>query len=66
MSNNNDENTDDRLVTAKELLRVVWTDESRPSLQWLRQHTGKDVPATRVGRLFFYSPKKVRAALQIV
>jgi hypothetical protein len=54
-----------KLVTAKELLRLAWSDEARPSLQWLRQHTGKDIPAVRIGRLYFYDLNKVRSALGI-
>jgi hypothetical protein len=41
----------------------VWDAQSRPSMGWLRQHTGKDIPAVRIGRLYFYDPPKVRAAL---
>jgi len=53
-----------RLVSAKELLEILWSPESCPSMQWLRQHTGTDIPAVKVGRLYFYDPEKVRAALE--
>jgi hypothetical protein len=52
-----------QMVNAKRLLQQLWDGESRPSLQWLRMHTGKDIPATRIGRLWFYDLDKVRAAL---
>ena len=53
------------MVTAKKLLETLWDEDSRPSIQWLRQHTGVDIPAVRIGRLYFYHPNKVRAALQL-
>ena len=54
-----------RLVNARELLEMLFNPESRPSIQWLRQHTGKDIPAVKIGRLYFYSLEKVKNALQM-
>jgi hypothetical protein len=59
------EQEEQKMVTAKKLLELLWDEESRPSIQWLRQHTGVDIPAVRVGRLYFYHPNKVRTALQL-
>jgi hypothetical protein len=52
-----------KLVNGKELLEKSFAPKSRPSLQWLRQHTGKDIPAVKIGRLWFYDLKKVKAAM---
>jgi hypothetical protein len=60
-----DEATCERLVTALELLSLAWSPKARPSIQWLRQHTGKEIPAVKIGRLYFYSPSQVREALNI-
>lgn len=56
---------DERLVTAEELLQLAWTPKARPSIQWLRMHTGHSIPVVRVGRLCFYSPSAVRKALNL-
>ena len=61
----NREELEIKLVDGKKLLELLWDEESRPSIQWLRQHTGVDIPAVRVGRLYFYHPNKVRTALQL-
>ena len=50
-------------VGAKELLEMLWTDRSRPSLQWLWMHSGRDVPAVKIGNKYIYNPEKVKAAL---
>jgi hypothetical protein len=52
----------EQLVDAKHLLEL-WDEASRPSMQWIRKHTGRDIPAIKIGRLYFYSPDKVRAVL---
>ena len=56
---------DEALVRAEELRQVVWREGSRPSLQWVRQHTGEEIPAVKIGRLYFYNPRKVREALGV-
>ena len=55
---------ENKLVDAKQLLSL-WDERSRPSMQWIRMHTGKAIPAVRIGRLYFYDPAKVRAALGV-
>ena len=55
-----------KLVDAEELLNVVWTDKSRPSLRWLRGQVGeRKIPFTRIGRLIFFDPELVRQHLAV-
>ena len=54
-----------KLVKADELLKLAWDQKSRPSLHWLRQHSGKEIPVVRIGRLCFYSVAQVKSALNI-
>jgi hypothetical protein len=57
--------TQTKLVDAKQLL-ALWDERSRPSLQWIRKHTAdKAIPSVKIGRLYFYDPAKVRAALGV-
>ena len=58
--------TDSGLVDASTLLAVIWPNEtSRPSLRWLReQQRKKSIPYLKVGHKVFFSPVKVRAALE--
>ncbi len=53
------------LVNNKELLELLFPNkESRPSLRWLEeQRYSKLIPFCRIGRLVFFDPVKVRAAL---
>ena len=52
------------LVNAQEILSLVWSEQSRPSLRWLRTATkNRAVPCVRVGRLVFYDPEAVTKAL---
>ncbi|HSA12970.1 MAG TPA: hypothetical protein P5205_21660 [Candidatus Paceibacterota bacterium] len=60
-----DEATGERLLAAEELLQAAWTTKSRPSIQWLRMHTGKEIPVIKIGRLNFYSLSQVRSALGV-
>lgn len=53
------------LVNGKTLLERLWDASSRPSIYWLREHTGKDVPAVKIGRLYWYDEDKVRAAIGV-
>ena len=55
----------EQLLDARGILRDVWETKARPSIQWLRKHTGKDIPVVRIGKLCFYSPSKVREALSL-
>jgi len=50
----------DQLVTAERLREIVWDEESRPSLQWIRKETKRRMlPHIRRGRLVFYRPRSV-------
>lgn len=61
----NAENTpSSKFVGAKELLKILFSDESRPSLRWLRdQQAGRRIPFVRLGRLVFFDPDQVRVAM---
>lgn len=53
-----------RLVDAKALLITLFAESCRPSLRWLRtQQKRKTIPSIKIGRLVFYDPDAVRAAL---
>jgi hypothetical protein len=50
----------DQLVTAERLREIVWDEESRPSIQWIRKETKRRMlPHIRRGRLVFYVPRSV-------
>ena len=50
----------DQLVSAERLLEILWDDQSRPSLQWIRKETKRRMlPHIRRGRLIFYRPRSV-------
>lgn len=47
-------------VSAERLLEIVWDEQSRPSLQWIRKETKRRMlPHLRRGRLIFYRPSSV-------
>ncbi|MGN6556132.1 MAG: hypothetical protein ACTHLW_20680, partial [Verrucomicrobiota bacterium] len=49
-------------VRAEKLLEILFTDDARPSLRWLRdQQAKRAIPFTRVGRLCFFDPVAVKA-----
>lgn len=53
-----------RLVDARGLLQTMFADGCRPSLRWLRtQQKRRAIPSVRLGRLVFFDPDAVRAAL---
>jgi len=53
-----------KFVSAAELLKILFSDESRPSLRWLReQQAARRIPFVRLGRLVFFDPEQVRAAM---
>lgn len=53
-----------KLVDAEKLLELVWEQDCRPSLRWLRAQTYRRmIPSHPVGRLVFYDPDEVRRAL---
>ncbi|SPE51218.1 hypothetical protein SBV1_130087 [Verrucomicrobia bacterium] len=50
----------DQWVSAKRLLEILWDEQSRPSIQWVRKETRrKMLPHIRRGRLIFYRPRSV-------
>ncbi|MCW5555429.1 MAG: hypothetical protein KIS67_25115 [Verrucomicrobiae bacterium] len=54
----------DKRVNAVELLDVLYSQKSRPSLRWLRKMTAAGIiPVERHGRMLFYVPSQVVAAL---
>jgi hypothetical protein len=56
---------DGKLVNAKKLLELLFDEDSRPSLRTLRNWTAANaIPFVRLGHLVFFSPDKVREALQ--
>lgn len=56
---------DSQLVSGKQLLEILFPPESRPTLRWLRdQQKERTIPHMKVGRLVFFSPRNVRAALR--
>jgi len=56
--------SDNKLVDAKGLLENLFEESSRPSLRWLREQQAlRTIPFVRIGRLIFFNPTQVRAAL---
>ncbi len=57
-----------KLMNAKELLEALFSEESRPSLRWLRHQTRiKAIGSVRMGagsRLIFYDIDAIRAAME--
>jgi len=56
--------TNNQLVDAKGLLEVLFPEDSRPSLRWVRlQQKARTIPFIRIGKFVFFDPAKVRHAL---
>jgi len=54
-----------KLVGAGKLLEILWDEDARPSLRWLRtQQAARAIPHVRVGRRVWFDPEQVRAALE--
>lgn len=54
----------DALVDAPTLLALLWHDDARPSLRWLRdQQRRRTMPFIKISGKVFFSPTAVRAAL---
>ena len=54
----------DKRVNAIELLEVLYSEKSRPSLRWLRKMTANGIiPVERHGSRLFYVPSQVVTAL---
>jgi hypothetical protein len=57
---------DEQLVSGAELLEILFSEECRPTLRWLRdQQATHRIPFIKIGRLVFFSPSKVREALHL-
>jgi hypothetical protein len=53
-----------KLLNSQELLEALFSQESRPSLRWLRnQMRARVIPFVRVGHLVFFDLELVRTAL---
>lgn len=51
-----------RLVNAVELLELLFSDKSRPTLRWLRnQQKLRRIRFRKVGKLVLFDPEEVRA-----
>jgi len=54
-----------RLLSAHALLEELFDESSRPSLRWLRdQQKSRAIPFVKIGRLVFFNPTQVLAALE--
>jgi len=50
----------DQWVSAERFLEILWDEQSRPSLQWIRKETKRRMlPHIRRGRLILYRPRSV-------
>jgi len=59
-------NANQKLVDASGLLTALFEERCRPSLRWLRdQQKVGAIPCKRLGRLVFFDPEEVRAALAV-
>jgi hypothetical protein len=55
----------ERLVDAKSLLRLLWDDDSRPSLRWLReQQARRAIPYVKIGARVWFRPSEVGRHIQ--
>lgn len=53
-----------RYVNAEKLLDSLFDPDCKPSMRWLRDQQSKGaVPFIRIGRLIFFDPPAVKAAL---
>jgi hypothetical protein len=56
--------TPSRYVAAPKLLEMLFDDDCRPSLRWLREkQAARKIPFVKIGRLVFFDPPAVKAAL---
>ena len=64
LKNGSDAIFEGQLLDAQRLLETVFEESSRPSLRWLRdQQAKRAIPFIKLGRLVFFDPIEVRAAL---
>jgi hypothetical protein len=53
-----------RYVSAVKLLEILFDDDSRPSLRWIRdQQKNRTLPFSRIGRRVFFDPELVRTVM---
>ena len=53
-----------RYVSAPKLLELLFEEDCRPSLRWLReQQTRRKIPSVKLGRLVFFDPVACKAVL---
>jgi hypothetical protein len=53
-----------RYVDALRLLEILFDEDCRPSLRWLREKQAqRKIPFVKIGRLVFFDPVAVKAAL---
>lgn len=56
---------DENLVSAEELLNLLWSRSSRPSIRWLRaQQAKKTIPYVKLGGRVWFCPRDVRLTLK--
>jgi hypothetical protein len=54
-----------QLVRAERLLELLFDEQSRPSLRWLRQmQAQRKIPYVKIGHLVRFNVDNVRAALE--
>ena len=54
-----------QLVRAERLLELLFDDESRPSLRWLRQmQAQRKIPYVKIGHLVRFDVAQVRTSLE--
>ena len=59
-----DHSKEEKLVSAEQLLRLLWDDASRPSLRWLReQQARRSIPFIKLGARVWFLPSEVRRHL---
>jgi hypothetical protein len=55
-----------KLTDAPGLLKLVWAEDARPSLRWLREQQKRNViPHIKVAGRVFFDPDHVREALAV-
>lgn len=60
-----DEAGESQLIDGKRLLEVLFAENCRPTLRWLRdQQKSRRIPFVKIGRLVFFNPAHVRVALE--
>jgi len=59
------DSADQKFVSGARLLELLFSEESRPTLRWLReQQVARRIPFVKIGRFVFFSPEQVRRSLE--